>query len=141
VQVKRHFRRCRRNISKSNQIDPPDQLLLEDVRYLNEKRGLELQKFRLRSKMEELKLSSTQAANYFLLESINAYAEFLDQAPALLPSKAVFEGTKSILQKHDEEMAARLNVCDSVQAELEVEIDAASLISKQFFLMFVDTIS
>lgn len=104
-----------------------EQLLQEDIKYVNEKRNLELQRFRLRAKMEELKLSSTQSANQFLLQSFSAYHEFIEQAPFLFPSKGLLDTTKASLQKHNEVMTARLNVCDSVQADLEVEVDINSL--------------
>lgn len=105
--------------SKVTNRSSSEQLLQEDVKYANEKREVELQEFRLRAKVGELKLSSDQAAAQFSFAAISAYEEFAQLSKHLLPTSSMLEQTARLVQKNEEEMRARLRLYDSVQIDLE----------------------
>lgn len=100
-----------------------EQLLQEDLKYANDKRELQLQKFRLAAKMGELRLASKQTETQFTFAAVSSYLKFLELARA----PAALEPVRKALLTHEGEMAERLHVCDSVQADLEVEVDATNL--------------
>lgn len=112
-----------------------EQLLQEDLKYANDKRELQLQKFRLAAKVGELRLDSTQVENQLGFTAVSAYLKFLEQARSLGP--AVLEPLKKSLLAHEVEMATRLSVCDSVQADMEIEVDALNFSRKCFWPLSV----